>query len=85
MKDLTGAERLALREKYPVETHPRVQAALTATRSAVRKLNEDRKRIQNLDINEGVKAERLEAIRERIDAEYVRFNRVYNQVEQATR
>jgi hypothetical protein len=32
-----------------------------------------------------VKAERLEALRERTDAEFVRFNRIYNQVEEATR
>jgi len=85
MKDLTGLERRALIEKFPAETNPRVQSALTATRSAVRKLNEERKRIRNLDIDEGVKAERLEALRERTDAEFVRFNRIYNQVEQATR
>jgi hypothetical protein len=85
MKELTGLERRALIEKFPAETNPRVQSALTATRSAVRKLNEERKRIRNLDIDEGVKAERLEALRERTDAEFVRFNRIYNQVEQATR
>lgn len=85
MKDLTGVERLKLREKFPVETHPRVQSALTSTRSAVRKLNEERKRIQNLEIDEASKAERLEALRERIDGEFVRFNRIYNQVEEATR
>ena len=85
LKDLTGAERRALIDKFPAETNPRVQSALTSARSAVRKLNEERKRIQNLDIDEGVKAERLEALRERTDAEFVRFNRIYNQVEQATR
>lgn len=85
MKDLAGPERRAIIEKFPVETHPRVQDALTSTRSAVRKLNQERKRIQNLNINDGEKAERLEIFRERIDAEYVRFNRVYNQVDQATR
>jgi hypothetical protein len=85
MKDLTGLERRALIEKFPAETNPRVQSALTSARSAVRKLNEERKRIRNLDIDEGVKAERLEALRERTDAEFVRFNRIYNQVEQATR
>ena len=85
MKDLTGLERRALIEKFPAETNPRVQSALTSARSAVRKLNEERKRIRNLDIDEGSKAERLEALRERTDAEFVRFNRVYNQVEQATR
>jgi hypothetical protein len=85
MKDLTGLERRALIEKFPAETNPRVQSALTATRSAVRKLNEERKRIRNLDIDEGVKAERLEALRERTDAVFVRFNRIYNQVEEATR
>jgi NAD(P)H-hydrate repair Nnr-like enzyme with NAD(P)H-hydrate epimerase domain len=58
---------------------------LTQARSAVRKLNEESKRIRSLDIDEGVRAERLEALRERVDAEFVRFNRVYNQVEQATR
>lgn len=85
MKDLTGLERRALIEKFPAETNPRVQSALTSARSAVRKLNEERKRIRNLDIDEGLKAERLEALRERTDAEFVRFNRIYNQVEQATR
>lgn len=85
MKDLTGLERRALIEKFPAETNPRVQSALTSARSAVRKLNEERKRIRDLDIDEGVKAERLEALRERTDAEFVRFNRIYNQVEQATR
>jgi hypothetical protein len=85
LKDLTGAERLALIEKFPAETNPRTQSALTSTRAAVKKLNEERKRIQNLDIDEGAKAERLEVLRERIDGEFVRFNRVYNQVEQATR
>ena len=84
MKDLTGLERRALIEKFPAETNPRVQSALTSARSAVRKLNEERKRIRNLDIDEGVKAERLEVLRERADGEFVRFNRVYNQVEQAT-
>jgi hypothetical protein len=85
MKDLTGTERLALREKYPVETSPRIQTALTSARSAVLGLNKERKRIQGLDIDEGTKAERLEVLRERIDGEFVRFNRIYNQVEQATR
>jgi hypothetical protein len=36
-------------------------------------------------MDEGAKAERLEVLRERIDGEFVRFNRIYNQVEQATR
>lgn len=85
MKDLTGSERQVLREKFPVETSPRVQAALTEARSRIRKLNEQRKNIQNLNINEGDRAERLEVLRERVDGEYVRFNRIYNQVEQATR
>lgn len=85
LKDSTGAERRALIEKFPTETSPRIQSALTSTRSAVKKLNEERKRIQNLDMDEGTKAERLEVLRERIDGEFVRFNRVYNQVEQATR
>ncbi len=85
MKDLTGTERLALREKYPVETSPRIQTALTSARSAVLGLNKERKRIQGLDMDEGAKAERLEVLRERIDGEFVRFNRIYNQVEQATR
>jgi len=85
LKDSTGAERRALIEKFPTETSPRIQSALTSTRAAVKKLNEERKRIQNLDIDEGTKAERLEVLRERIDGEFVRFNRVYNQVEQATR
>jgi hypothetical protein len=85
MKDLTGTERLALREKFPVETSPRIQTALTSARSAVLALNKERKRIQGLDMDEGAKAERLEVLRERIDGEFVRFNRIYNQVEQATR
>lgn len=85
MKDLTGTERQALKEKFPVETSPRVQAALTSARSRIRKLNEQRKSIQNMNINEGEKAERLETLRERVDGEYVRFNRIYNDVEQAAR
>lgn len=85
MKDLTGTERQALKEKFPVETSPRVQAALTSARSRIRKLNEQRKSIQNMNINEGERAERLETLRERVDGEYVRFNRIYNDVEQATR
>jgi len=85
LKDSVGAERLALIKKFPAETNPRVQSALTSARSAVKKINEERKRIQNLDIDEGTKAERLEVLRERIDGEFVRFNRVYNQVEEATR
>jgi hypothetical protein len=85
MKDLSGLERRALIKKYPVETSPRIQSALTSARSAIRELNKEQKRVRNLDINEGVKAERLEALRERADAEFVRFNRIYNQVEQATR
>jgi hypothetical protein len=85
LKDSVGAERRKLIEKFPVDTNPRVQSALTSARSAVKKLNEEHKRIRNLDIDEGAKAERLEALRERIDGEFVRFNRVYNQVEEATR
>jgi hypothetical protein len=85
LKDSVGAERWKLIEKFPVDTNPRVQSALTSARSAVKKLNEERKRIQNLDRDEGTKAERLEALRERVDGEFVRFNRVYNQVEEATR
>jgi hypothetical protein len=85
LKDLTGLERAALKKKFPVETNPRVQSALTNARSAVLELNKQRKRIQNMDMNEGEKAARLERLRERLDGEFVRFNRVYNQVEQATR
>jgi len=58
---------------------------LTNARSAVLELNKQRKRIQNMDMNEGEKAARLERLRERLDGEFVRFNRVYNQVEEATR
>ena len=68
-----------------METSPRVQSALTDARSTVVRLNKEYKRIQNLDINEGVKAQRLERLREQIDGAFVRFNRIYNQVEQATR
>jgi len=85
LKDSTGLERAALKKKFPVETNPRVQSALTNARSAVLELNKQRKRIQNMDMNEGEKAARLERLRERLDGEFVRFNRVYNQVEEATR
>jgi hypothetical protein len=85
MKDLTDLERRALIKKFPVETSPRVQSALTSARSEVVRLNKEYKRIQNMDINEGAKAQRLERLREQIDGAFVRFNRVYNQVEQATR
>lgn len=85
MKDLTGAERAVLKKKFPVETSPRVQSALTSARSEVVRLNKEYKRIQNMDIDEGAKAQRLERLREQIDGAFVRFNRVYNQVEQATR
>ena len=85
LKDSTIAERAALKKKFPVETSPRVQSALTDARSTVVRLNKEYKRIQNLDINEGVKAQRLERLREQIDGAFVRFNRTYNQVEQATR
>jgi hypothetical protein len=84
LKDSTIAERAALKKKFPVETSPRVQSALTDARSTVVRLNKEYKRIQNLDINEGEKAQRLERLREQIDGAFVRFNRVYNQVEQAT-
>jgi len=85
LKDSTGLERAALKKKFPVETNPRVQSALTNARSAVLELNKQRKRIQNMDMNEGEKAARLERLRERLDGEFVRFNRIYNQVEEATR
>jgi hypothetical protein len=85
LKDSTPEERAALRERFPVETSPRVQAALTTARSRIRELNAQRKRINNMNLSDGEKSERLEALRERIDGEYVRFNRVYNQVEQASR
>lgn len=85
LKDSTPEERAALREQFPVETSPRVQAALTNARSRIRELNKQRKTINNMNIDSASKAERLEALRERIDGEYVRFNRVYNQVEQASR
>lgn len=85
LKDSTPEERAALREQFPIETSPRVQSALTTARSRIRELNAQRKRINNMNISDGEKSERLEALRERIDGEYVRFNRVYNQVEQASR
>ena len=85
MKELNGEERRALREQFPVETSTRVQSALTAARSRVRELNKQRKVVQGMNINEADRAEKLERLRERIDGEYVRFNRVYNDVEQATR
>jgi hypothetical protein len=85
MKDLNGEERRALREQFPVETSTRVQSALTTARSRVRELNKQRKVVQGMNINEADRAEKLERLRERIDGEYVRFNRVYNDVEQATR
>jgi hypothetical protein len=85
MKDLNGEERRALREQFPVETSTRVQSALTSARSRVRELNKQRKVVQGMNINEADRSEKLERLRERIDGEYVRFNRVYNDVEQATR
>jgi hypothetical protein len=79
----TVEERRDFMRRNPVDTSPQVQAALSRVRKETRALNKQRRAIMDNDsMDEGDKTERLDEIKKRADASFIRFNTVYNQVEQ---
>lgn len=73
------------RRRHPVDTHPRVVAALSRSRTEIRQINKQRKAVDNSNMSPEDKAARKAELKARIDAAYVRFNRVYNEVEKDSR
>ncbi len=82
MEDSTPAERKALRDKYPTETNSRVIAAMKEAEKRVREINKQRKALaNNPNIEDTTRMERKARLDELQRDAYIRFNKIYNQVE----
>jgi hypothetical protein len=76
------AERKALRDKYPTETNSRVVEAMKVAEKRVREINKQRKALANNEnIEDAVRMERKARLDELQRDAYIRFNKIYNQVE----
>lgn len=82
METSEPAERKALRDKYPTETNPRVIAAMKEAEKRVREINKQRKALaNNPNIEDTARMERKARLDELQRDAYIRFNKIYNQVE----
>ena len=82
IEDSTPAERKALRDKYPTETNSRVIAAMKEAEKRVREINKQRKALaNNPNIEDTMRMERKARLDELQRDAYIRFNKIYNQVE----
>lgn len=82
LRDSTGEDRILLREKFPVETNPRVVNALKAAQKQLKDANKAKSLLLSRDLDSEEKQERLDKLDERIHNTYLNFNRVYNQVKE---
>lgn len=82
LKDSQGEERTFLRDKYPVDTDPRVIGEMKRAQKMIKDANKTKRNLLNSDIEDVERERRLDALNERIHDTYLRFNRAYNQVKE---
>jgi len=82
LKDSDASERALLREKFPVETNPRIISALKQAKQQLKDANKIKRNLLDRDMDDVERQRRLDALDERIHNTYLRFNRTYNQVEE---
>jgi hypothetical protein len=78
-------EKASFRKRYPVETNGRVVSALTRSRSEIRNINKQLKAVNASNMSAEDKAARKAELKARIDQAYIRFNKIYNEVEESQR
>lgn len=82
LRDSYGAERRDLREKFPVETNPRVIAAMKEAKRQLKLVNQQKRNLLDRDMDYGEQQDRLDRLNERQHDIYLRFNKIYNEVKE---
>ena len=82
LRNSFGQDRRDVMEKFPVETNPRVIAAMKQAKKQLKDANKIKRNLLDSDIDDAVRQERLDALNERIHNVYLRFNETYNQVKE---
>ena len=81
-RDSFGEDRRTMREKFPVETNPRVILAMKDAQKQIKEVNKQKKNLLQRDMDYGAQQDRLDKLNERQHEIYLRFNRIYNQVKE---
>lgn len=82
LRNSSGVDRRDLMEKFPVETNPRVVAAMKQAKQQLKEANKIKRNLLERDMDDEVRQERLDKLNERIHNIYLRFNGTYNQVKE---
>lgn len=82
LRNSSGVERRDLMEKFPVETNPRVVAAMKQAKQQLKEANKIKRNLLERDMDDEARQERLDKLNERIHNIYLRFNGTYNQVKE---
>lgn len=82
LRNSFGQDRRDVMEKFPVESNPRVIAAMKQAKKQLKDANKIKRNLLDSDIDDAVRQERLDALNERIHNVYLRFNETYNQVKE---
>ena len=81
-RDSKGEERRLMRDKFPVETNPRVIAAMKDAQKQIKAVNKQKAALLDRDMDYGEQQDRLDKLNERQADIYLRFNRIYNQAKE---
>lgn len=82
LRNSKGEERRDLMDKFPVETSPRVIAAMKQAKQQLKDANEIKRNLLNRDMDDAERQGRLDKLNERIHNIYLRFNDTYNQAKE---